>query len=560
VTSVDYDQSAIDALDAPARRALGAVYTPNAEVRLAVELACDHWVGRRPRRILETARVVDPACGAGAFLAGYRRVAPAPALLVGVDADANAATLAQQRVPDAQVFHADALVTDPARFVWGRHAPARYDLVIGNPPYVRHQALSDPLGRTGRYAEAVAATIRQLAPTLVLSRRADLAAAFLVLGTTLLAPGGVMAFVTTSAWLDAAYGVTLGRYLLDAGLVELAERPAERTFQAADVNSLIVIVRRGHTGPVTLRRVGADTRRIARDAMRHEPKWGGRLLRAPREAGLLDAALADADSLGASHRVGGYLVTGADRFFYLDAPAAAALDQSCLRPVVKSTRGKTRIVLGDEPDRYLFSCEDPARFAARDDATAAWLRHGVADGVPTRSGVRGRRVWCAISQEPAPILVVRTMRDRHVVYLNPAGRASGEFYRVWPAAGVPIIALAAFLSCSIVGLQLEGLGRAYGGGGGPLKVERSDLVRVRLPDAKTLTANATRLARAFAPLLTRSVTTVTAERERGDRRALERVCGALVGLSDAATDTVCDAYAACVAARVDRAARVLAAG
>ena len=96
--------------------------------------------------------------------------------------------------------------------------------MLGNPPYVRHQSLADPFGGAGRYADRVAAAVSASRPELHLSRRADLAAAFLVLGVSLLDEGGVLAFVTTSAWLDAAYGAPLGRHLLDAGLCELVER------------------------------------------------------------------------------------------------------------------------------------------------------------------------------------------------------------------------------------------------------------------------------------------------------------------------------------------------
>src|SRR5262249_39659624 len=256
-------------------------------------IALEQW-GRDPRRAV----ACDPACGAGEFLAALVRCAGRPARLVGVDADARA--LARVVAPGAELHHGDALVPDPAAFAWGVHAPARYDLVVGNPPYVRHQSLADPLGRPGRYADRVAAAVQALAPELRLSRRADLAAAFLVLGASLLARGGVLAFVTTSAWLDAAYGAPLGRHLLDAGLVELVERPAERTFAAADVNSLIVVVRRGASGDVLLRQLGRPHRRVGRAALAAAPKWGGPLLRAPAAAPLLTRGVA----LGATCQVG----------------------------------------------------------------------------------------------------------------------------------------------------------------------------------------------------------------------------------------------------------------
>ncbi len=529
--------TAADHLSRDQRRALGAVYTPAAEADLACRIAVERWGGDPA-----TAVTCDPACGTGDFLAALVRVVGRPARLVGVDADAGA--LARVAVPGVQLHHGDAIVTDAARFAWGVHAPARYDLVIGNPPYVRHQSLADPFGRPGRYADRVAAAVATIAPGLHLSRRADLAAAFLVRGVSLLGDGGVLAFVTTSAWLDAAYGAPLGRHLLDAGLCELVERPAERTFAGADVNSLIVVVRLGDDGPVLLRQVGRPPRTIARAVLRETPKWGGSLLRAPAAAPLLARGV----PLGSICRVGSYLITGNDRFFY--RTTTEGIDPACLRPIVKSTRGEHRIALDGAPARWLVSASDPALLGTEG-------ARAVAEGVPELSGVRSRRVWSAVEQEPAPVLCVRTARDRHLTYLNPQAWASGELYRLWPPGGVSPAALAAFLSSAVAGLQLEALGRAYGGGGGPLKVERADLVQLRLPPLERLQAASAALEASLEPLLVRAIGTVPDERERHDRAPLEHLCGELLDLTVLETESVRDAHAAAVAARVGRAGRIL---
>ncbi len=493
---------------------------------LACELALGH-LGRS----LEGCTVLDPACGDGAFLRGVTALGGA-ALVEGVDADPVAVAAAREALPDAIVHHDDALT---------RAWPGRYDLVLGNPPYVRHQELRDPLGRSGSYGATVASALARFAPDLRLPARADLSAAFLALGVSLLAERGVLAFVTTSAWLDAAYGEPLGRWLLDRGLVELAERPAERTFAGADVNSVIVIVRRGAIGDVTVRQVGRPVRTVSRPELRRAPKWGGRLLRAPAAAPLLGQGVA----LGELCRVGSYLITGHDRFFYRREPGD--IDPRLLRPAVKSTRGQHAIQLRGPAPWSLVSAADPAQLG---EAGAAAVR----SGVPLRSGVRSRPVWSAIEQEPAPVLCVRTSRARHLAYLNPHGWASGEFYRVWPPEGVSPRALAAFLNSAVCGLQLEALGRAYGGGGGPLKVERADLVQLRLPHLDRLRGAAGALETALTPLLARDIGNVAGERERSDRDRLEAICA---GLAGADADEVRDAHVAAVAARVDRARRVM---
>jgi methylase of polypeptide subunit release factors len=495
-----------------------------------VALACDRALLRLDRP-LEACAVLDPACGDGAFLSGIA-AAGRPALLEGVDADPVAAAAARAAAPGARIHHDDALT---------RRFGRSYDLIVGNPPYVRHQDLRDPLGRPGRYADAVGRAVQRVAPGLRLPARADLSAAFLALGVSLLRPGGVLAFVTTSAWLDTAYGEPLGRWLLDEGLVELCERPAERTFAGADVNSLVVVVRRGATGPVEVRQLGRPVRLAERPALRAAPKWGGRLLRVPAAEPLLAQGM----PLGDVCRVGSYLITGCDRFFY--RRERGDLDPRLVRPVIKSTRGHRRIELSGDPACLLVSAADPGDLGPAGQAA-------VAAGVPALSGVRARPVWSRIDQEPGPVLCVRTGRDRHLAYLNPAGWASGELYRVWPPEGLSPRALAAFLNSSAAGLQLEALGRAYGGGGGPLKVERADLVQLRLPPLDRLRAAAAELEAALRPLAARDIGTVAAERGLPDRERLEALCADLAGMD---ARTLREAHVAAVAARVSRARRVL---
>ena len=139
----------------------------------------------------------------------------------------------------------------------------------------------------------------------------------------------------------------------------------------------------------------------------------------------------------------------------------------------------------------------------------------------------------------------------------PQSWASGELYRLWPPDGVSPAALAAFLNSAVAGLQLEALGRAYGGGGGPLKVERADLVQLRVPAVERLRAASDELAAALEPLLRRPIGTVPEEREQSDRAPLEHLCGRLLGLTEAEVEGVRDAHAAAVTARVNRASRVL---
>lgn len=106
---------------------LGRHYTP---APLAAEVARRTLAPLRGRRNL---RILDPACGEGAFLHAARRYLGPGHELVGVDIDPAALSRAG---PGFTLHEGDAL-----RFDWGDR---RFDAVVGNPPWVsfsgRHAA------------------------------------------------------------------------------------------------------------------------------------------------------------------------------------------------------------------------------------------------------------------------------------------------------------------------------------------------------------------------------------------------------------------------------------
>ncbi|MGI9644563.1 MAG: N-6 DNA methylase, partial [Ilumatobacteraceae bacterium] len=164
------------------RKRLGAWYTPPDLVDLIVgEVVAPSFVrsvGDRPLRVL------DPACGDGRFLrAVAERVSSlgADCRLVGVDVDRAAADRARREVDDAHVVVADALSRD-----WDGE---RFDLVIGNPPFLSQMA---------------AATSRGGSSDLGGGPYADAAAEFLALASQLVEPdGGRVAFVLPQSILAA---------------------------------------------------------------------------------------------------------------------------------------------------------------------------------------------------------------------------------------------------------------------------------------------------------------------------------------------------------------------
>ena len=166
-----------------------------------------------------------------------------------------------------------------------------FDVVIGNPPYVRQEK------------------IKALKPAFkkhytCYTGAADLYVYFYERGLQLLNANGIHTFICSNSWLDVNYGAPLQKYVLDntAGAV-ICHSEAEREFESADINTIVSILQNGTPNADSRARfltfktfIGdpdVENRRertrtytdLKREGTREDrytgDKWGGKYLRAP---------------------------------------------------------------------------------------------------------------------------------------------------------------------------------------------------------------------------------------------------------------------------------------
>ncbi len=136
------------------RKQLGAWYTPPELVAMVVDHVVTPEFVRARTAVGTPLRVLDPACGDGRFLAAVAQRVRASGVdcdVVGVDVDPGAVAATRAAVPDADVVLGDALTHD--------FSHRRFDLVIGNPPFLSQMSASTTRGGTssrsgGPYADA----------------------------------------------------------------------------------------------------------------------------------------------------------------------------------------------------------------------------------------------------------------------------------------------------------------------------------------------------------------------------------------------------------------------
>ena len=228
-------------------------------------------------------RIVDPACGSGAFLiaafdflkAEQNRVRERltelePGLLTHADADADIEIITrnlygvdvnaesveitklslwlktakrgrQLESLDRTICWGNSLVEDSdfhiRAFEWKKAFPdifARggFDIVLGNPPYVRMELIKRFKPYLEKRYEVVA-------------DRADLYAYFFELGTRLLKPGGRLGYISSSTFFRTGSGEALRRYLSEKSEIETVVDFGElQIFEGVTTYPAIITLRR----------------------------------------------------------------------------------------------------------------------------------------------------------------------------------------------------------------------------------------------------------------------------------------------------------------------------
>jgi SAM-dependent methyltransferase len=198
---------------------LGRIYTPPELARHVAQTAAAA-LGRR------ACAAADPSVGRGALLVP---LAGCGIQLCGVDVDVDAVDEARRRLPSARLSVGDGLAA-------GTLPQARFDLVLGNPPWVSF---------SGRQAAALAAETSARYAREYRSWRGwpCLHGPFLEAGGRLLAPGGVMAMlVPRSVCTHRRYGAVRG-VLRELGEV-WAQDLGEGVFAGVTESTALVLLRR----------------------------------------------------------------------------------------------------------------------------------------------------------------------------------------------------------------------------------------------------------------------------------------------------------------------------
>lgn len=488
----------------PARRELGQFATPEFIGQFLAS-----WAVRSADD-----SVLDPGIGAGKLaeqaLKRKLNLGSSSPLgdITGIDVDQTAISMAAVtlKLVDGEgsshlVAH-DFLEYSPRSFTESGHEVAQFDGVITNPPYSRHQTVDD--SQKKRFNEVIRGELDY-----ELSPRTPLYGYFLAHATTFLKPGGRLAAIVPSKFLDTEFGRDLKRFLLDEfhihALIQLSDEID--VFEGVRTQPTILLLEREQEAAEKVTRIirlnewpdGTNPKALLNEDITDNPAISeitvlAQRLLSPTERWshyLEEDDLLDLDEMarfGDIADISRGIATGDNDYFCLTQSEVEeyGIPDEYLQPIIRTARGLRTIDIqqsdwekwrdDNQPVQLLYCYEadengDEKKVSRSDinnEGVLEYLDNGKTSDTTDGYLVSKRETWyCVEKQTPAPILAKYMNRTGFLFMRNYADvRTLNNVHTIEPNADLSeksLEALLAYLNSWIVNKHLSKYSHNYQG-------------------------------------------------------------------------------------------------
>jgi hypothetical protein len=422
-------------------------------------------------------------------------------------------------------------------------AKGGFDIIIGNPPYVRHEYIAPPLLEKERVTVEIKRDYKERLINNIISingkekvpkfnRKADYYVYFYFVCLSLLKTGGIFTFINSTSWLDVGYGTFLQEFLLkNFKIIDIHDNQVKRSFKSADINTIIISIQKPEISvdlqdnivkfvmhkvsfeeslnSENIKLIYSSNSVISTDALRIYPKsqaelldegfkkeeysifrgkytgskWGGLYLKSPD---ILFKIVKNGSSLletidnVAEIRFG--TKTGANEFFILDNKSINKwkIEEEFLRPILTSPEKFRSIHIPyDSLTDKLFYCNKD-KVLLKGTKALKYIDYGEKERVSERKTCKNRKNWYAINDSPSNIAFPMFFdKKNNIFYSDKKIFLTNNLYYI---SSNEHKLIASLLHSSITWLFLESLGRVLGEGVLELMVYEAKLVKIISPN------------------------------------------------------------------------------
>lgn len=356
-----------------------------------------------------TVSFIEPSIGLGAFYAAFRSVFKSAAgHALGFEIDSHYYN------PSKELWAKEDLELRKADFLKERTNGERFDLLVANPPYVRHHHID------GEKKKELQKEVMQ-STGIKISGLAGLYCYFLILSEKWLADGALSCWLIPSEFLDVNYGKAIKQYLLECvDLLCVHKFKADDVqFDDALVSSTIIFFRKGKPSEKEIEfscgedvNVPSRKMKIERKRLTASCKWSNLFVEDTTNYSSNDDC-----KLGNFFTVKRGIATGDNNFFVMnmDTIEKYHIPSKFLKPVLPSPRYLKENIISSDNDgnvaltqkQYLFSCNLPED-VLKEKYPSVWeyIQEGVKRGVNKGYICSHRPLWYFCEdRKPAPFVV-----------------------------------------------------------------------------------------------------------------------------------------------------------
>lgn len=439
---------------------------------------------------------LEPSAGDGAFLRGVNRAVPTGQLkhveftaieLVEMEAAKCEVALGSAR-DKSQVVHG-------SFFDWASSVDEEFDVLVGNPPFVRYQFVSDQ-DRTA--AESLVAELG-----ISLRRVSNLWIPFALVALSRVTVGGCFALVLPSELFCTASGGQFRQYLVQL-FTDLSIDLFPRGTFPGILQDVVVVSGRRAVRPADARPVKfSEHRREVKISWQHsivasDESWLRYLLTEREyEAYVTARSLDGFYTLGEIARVEVAIVTGANTFFTITENTADEFDlwewtipllaRTADSPGVVFTQADHAAARERGSRTWLLDFSEGRTTPNGHGRVAEYLAQGEADGLPNRYKCRIREPWYRVPHiRRGDLMMTKRAHHYHRLLLNQADAYTtdtiyrGKMRELFCGRERDLVAT---FQNTLTLLSSEIEGRTYGGG--VLELVPSEVARLTVPLEKT---------------------------------------------------------------------------